>query len=104
MKKSMQLSFDATVNLPKSVYDYGARSSGETHGVVLTKPHVVSLILDLAGYTLDRDLTSLSLLEPACGHGAFLVPAIERLLAVSRHRGIDIGDLQAPITAYDIDE
>ena len=100
----MQLSFDATVNLPNGVYDYGTRSSGETHGVVLTKPHVVALILDLAGYTVDRDLTSMALLEPACGHGAFLIPAIERLLEVARRRGVDIADLHAPITACDIDE
>jgi hypothetical protein len=99
-----QLSFDAIVDLPKAVYEYGARSSGETHGVVLTKPHVVSLILDLAGYTVDRDLTALSLLEPACGLGAFLVPAVERLLAVADRLKVDVVDLQSPITAYDIDE
>ena len=104
MNSLRQLSFDAIVNLPKAVYEYGARSSGETHGVVLTKPHVVSLILDLAGYTVDRDLTALSLLEPACGLGAFLVPAVERLLAVADRLKVDVVDLQSPITAYDIDE
>ncbi len=100
----MQLSFDATVHFPQQVYDYGTRSSGETHGVVLTKPHVVSLILDLTGYTTDADVTALSLLEPACGQGAFLVPAVERLICAAKRRGVDVADLQAPITAYDIDE
>ena len=90
MTKLIQLSFDSTVNLPMSVYDYGARSSGETHGVVLTRPHVVSLILDLAGYTIDSDLTSLALLEPACGDGAFVVQAVERLLKVARLRGAEV--------------
>ena len=104
MNSLRQMSFDAIVDLPKAVYEYGTRSSGETHGVVLTKPHVVSLILDLAGYTVDRDLTSLSLLEPACGLGAFLVPAVERLLAVADRLKLDVVDLQSPITAYDIDE
>ena len=102
MTKLIQLSFDSTVNLPMSVYDYGARSSGETHGVVLTRPHVVSLILDLAGYTIDSDLTSLALLEPACGDGAFVVQAVERLLKVARLRGAEVEELQAPITAFDI--
>lgn len=98
------MSFDALVDLPKALYEYGARSSGETHGVVLTKPHVVSLILDLAGYTVDRDLTKLSLLEPACGLGAFLVPAVERLVVVAERFHLKVSDLKAPITAYDIDE
>lgn len=44
------------MRVPGDAYDYGERSSSGTHGVVLTKPHVVELILDLAGYTTDRDL------------------------------------------------
>jgi hypothetical protein len=42
---AMQLSMDLPVAFPKEAYEYGRRSSGETHGVVLTKPHVVELIL-----------------------------------------------------------
>lgn len=104
MRSASQLPFDVISVLPKRAYEYGARSSGETHGVVLTKPHVVSLILDLAGYTVDRNLTALSLLEPACGHGAFLVQAVDRLLSVARRVGVDVADLQTAITAYDVDE
>ncbi|MCK5687875.1 hypothetical protein KAI87_01335 [Myxococcota bacterium] len=44
-----QLSFDLPVSLPSHIYSYGERTSGETHGVVLTKRHVVDLILDLSG-------------------------------------------------------
>lgn len=98
-----QASFDILSELPSDAYDYGSRSSGETHGVVLTKPHVVSLILDLAGYTVDRDLTKLCLLEPSCGEGAFLVPAVERLLTVASHAGINVADLPSPIAGFDID-
>jgi adenine-specific DNA-methyltransferase len=105
MKQTAQLSFDATVSLPKGVYDYGQRTSGETHGVVLTKPHVVELILDLAGYTIDRNLPSLSLLEPGCGDGAFLVPAVERLIHSAKRLGsADVATLGPAIAAYDIDE
>ena len=104
MNTLRQMSLDAIVELPKAVYEYGTRSSGEAHGVVLTKPHVVALILDLAGYTVDRDLTSLSLLEPSCGLGAFLLPAVERLLQVATRLNADVTELEAPITAYDIDE
>ncbi len=103
MRRAAQLSFDAMVRLPKDAYDYGTRTSGHAHGVVLTKPHVVDLILDLAGYTADRDLTQLSLLEPACGEGAFLVPAIERLACAAKRHGVDLAALSGAIAAYDID-
>ncbi len=98
----MQTALDLTVVLPKSAYDYGERSSGETHGVVLTKPHIVNLILDLAGYTADRDLASLSLLEPACGHGAFLVPAVERLMESALRHDRGLHHVEAAIRSYDI--
>ena len=74
----MQVPFSFDVEIPKDKYLYGERSSGEAHGVVLTKPHVVELILTLAGYTSDRDLPSMTLLEPACGHGVFVVLAVGR--------------------------
>ncbi|XXT20501.1 Eco57I restriction-modification methylase domain-containing protein [Sorangium sp. So ce429] len=98
----MQTALDLTVMLPQSAYDYGERSSGEAHGVVLTRPHVVNLILDLAGYTADRDLASLSLLEPACGHGAFLVPAAERLIQSARRHDRDLRDIEPAIRSYDV--
>lgn len=95
-----------TLNLPKQAqhnYDFGVRSSGETHGVVLTKPHIVELILDLAGYTADKNLGAMTLLEPSCGHGAFLVPAVERLIEAARREGVAQGSLQNAIRAFDID-
>ncbi len=98
-----QLQTYLPIQMPKEAYAYGKRSSGETHGVVLTKPHVVDLILDLAGYTSDKDLTKLRLLEPSCGTGAFLVRAIERLLASAKRRGIRLTAQSDCITAFDID-
>jgi adenine-specific DNA-methyltransferase len=91
------------VALPPDAYAYGNRTSGELHGVVLTKPHVVSLILDLAGYTSDHDLASLTLLEPSCGEGAFLIQAIERLIASAKLHGHAALSLVTAIRAYDID-
>jgi hypothetical protein len=49
-------------------------------GSYYTKPEIVSLILDLVGYTEDKPLYNFSLLEPSSGEGAFLIPAVERLL------------------------
>lgn len=84
-------------------YNYGKRSSGETHGVVLTKPHIVEMILDLAGYTEDRDLTSLRLLEPSCGEAAFLIPAVRRLVRSARRHRRKSAQLYDCISAFDID-
>lgn len=91
------------VAIPLEAYSYGQRSDGGTHGVVLTKTHIVDLILNLAGYTDDRNLASLRLLEPSCGHGAFLVPAVERLLQTYCHSDRPHGSLKNAITAFDID-
>ena len=71
-------------------------------GEVFTRPWVVELILDLAGYTPDRDLATLFAVEPACGEGAFLGPMIDRLLeSASRHarRPADLGD---SVRAFDL--
>ena len=62
-------------------------SSAEQRGAVFTKPEVVDFLLDLTGYTSDRPLSKLRLLEPSFGNGDFLIPAIERLLLAWRAQG-----------------
>jgi len=47
------------------------------HGRVRTKPHIVELMLNLAGYDGKR---SCKLLDPGCGEGAFTVAAVRRLI------------------------
>ncbi len=100
---STQFGLDLPVQFTPDAYNYGSRSDGGTHGLVLTKSHVVDLILDLVGYRQDSDLTTLKLLEPACGHGAFVVAAVERLLASATVRGIHIDELRESVCAFDID-
>jgi type I restriction-modification system DNA methylase subunit len=56
------------------------------HGEVFTRRWVVELILDLVGYTSNRPLHELTVIEPACGSGAFLGPITERLSASCRAR------------------
>jgi adenine-specific DNA-methyltransferase len=99
----MQAHLPLSVVVPKEAYDYGERTSGETHGVVLTRPHVVDLILDLAEYTADRDLGRTSLLEPAVGHGAFLVRAVRRFLQSCKREGHDPRACMEAFLAFDID-
>lgn len=51
------------------------------YGEVFTRRWVVDLILDLCGYTPDRDLTGVRVAEPAVGGGAFWGPVLERLIS-----------------------
>ena len=53
----------------------------ETRGAIFTRPEVVDFILDLVGYTEDKPLHSLRILEPSFGNGDFLFPIVRRLLA-----------------------
>lgn len=56
-------------------------------GAIFTRSEVVGFILDLAGYTDDRHLHKMRLLEPSFGEGDFLLPIISRLLAAWRAAG-----------------
>ena len=58
---------------------YGQRSNGNDHGIVLTKPVVVSFMLDKIGYTSAKDLSELRIIEPASGDGAYAIEIIDRL-------------------------
>lgn len=78
------------------------RDPGADYGEVFTRRWVVDLILDLVGYTPDRDLGSLSLIEPSCGTGAFLVPIVERLLESAAAHGRDMTSLDGAIRAFDL--
>lgn len=102
MARQQTLGFELTV--PQHVYEYGERATGETHGVVLTKPHIVQLILDLANYTPKRNLAKLRLLEPSCGEGAFLIEGVRRLLASAKRHRVPLSKLTDSVRAYDIDE
>ena len=61
-----------------------ADSGVEERGAIFTRREVVEFMLDLAGYTPDRSLFEMSLLEPSFGAGDFLLPVVERLLASVR--------------------
>ena len=55
----------------------------EERGAIFTRREVVDFILDLVGYTSERPLQELTLLEPSFGDGDFLLAAIDRLLLAS---------------------
>lgn len=72
-------------------------------GAVFTKPWVVDLVLDLAGYTADHDLTAGTAIEPSVGHGGFLVPMVSRLVESARRHGASIADTTHAIAGFDVD-
>jgi hypothetical protein len=75
----------------------------EPRGVVYTRPWVAGLILDLAGYRADEDLTAQYAMEPSAGEGAFLVPMVRRLLASLAVHGRKLSDARESIRAYELD-
>src|SRR2546425_336202 len=78
--------------------------SGAGFGEVFTRRWVVELILDLVGYTSDRDLARLVAIEPSCGEGAFVGPMLDRLLRSARHHGHDVGNLAGALCCFDLVE
>lgn len=79
-----------------------AVSAVRNYGAVFTRRWVAESLLDLTGYTPDRDLAALRLLEPACGTGAFLIPAVERLIKSASLTGRGFDELADAIRAYDL--
>lgn len=76
----------------------------EPKGVVYTKPWVVELLLDLAGYSSSKNLVDALAIEPAAGEGAFLVPMALRLVASCLNQGRSLSDCESSIVAYELNE
>ncbi|MEV4889678.1 Eco57I restriction-modification methylase domain-containing protein [Nonomuraea sp. NPDC055795] len=72
------------------------------HGEVFTRPWVVETILDLVGYTADRDLAGMRIVEPACGAAAFLSPIVKRLSASCRTHGRSLSEAISALEAFDL--
>lgn len=76
-------------------------SNDGERGAVFTRREVVDFMLDLAGYTPDRLLHSMRLLEPSFGGGEFLLAAVERLLTAFQAAG-GVADLSLCIRAVEL--
>lgn len=74
------------------------------YGEVFTRRWVVDTILDLVGYTPDRDLTGAVLVEPSVGSGAFIGPIVERLTASATAHGVSLDSLTDAIRGYDLQQ
>lgn len=94
-RDGVQMTFDLGRSLSTS-------DSDDEHGEVFTRRWVVELILDLSGYTVDRDLASMRAVEPSCGAGAFLGPMVERLVKSCELHGRSLADASAALRAFDL--
>ncbi|RJQ79183.1 Eco57I restriction-modification methylase domain-containing protein [Amycolatopsis panacis] len=74
----------------------------QNFGEVFTRRWVVDVVLDLVGYTVGRPLGDLRLVEPSCGTGAFLLPAVERLIKSAKAERRALTSLGKAIRAYDL--
>ncbi|MFJ2130987.1 Eco57I restriction-modification methylase domain-containing protein [Streptomyces sp. NPDC087845] len=80
-----------------------AAAPGEIeYGEVFTRRWVVETILDLVGYTANRDLTRMKLVEPSIGSGAFFVPVLERLLESAKVHGTKLPTLAPCLYGLDL--
>ncbi|MFD6715187.1 Eco57I restriction-modification methylase domain-containing protein [Micromonospora chalcea] len=79
-----------------------APANSVEHGEIFTRRWIVDLILDLAGYTADRDLAGLVAVEPACGGGAFLAAMASRISASCRKHDRPILDAKPALRAFDL--
>jgi len=72
-------------------------------GVVYTKPWLVELMLDMAGYLPEKRLAEMVALEPSAGDGAFLRAMVRRLVESCRLHGSPLEQATAALQAYEID-
>ena len=83
---------------------YGIRSNGGQHGDVFTKPCVVEYMLDMVGYIAEKDLSCVSIMEPACGEGEYLISIIRRLAESAHRYGFNLNEAyHRNIYATDLD-
>ena len=79
-------------------------AAADAKGVVYTKPWVVELLLDLAGYLSGCNLVDAVAVEPAAGMGAFLRPMIVRLVQSCHRLGRPLTDCRRSLIAFELDE
>lgn len=72
-------------------------------GVVYTKPWMVELVLDLAGYLPEKRLADLVALEPSAGDGAFISAMVRRLVESCKRHGTPLAKASGALQAFEID-
>lgn len=68
---------------------YGLRRCGISHGDVFTSQWVINFMLDLIGFTPDKNLSLYRLLEPSFGQGDFLIEIQNRIIQSAKRFNFD---------------
>ena len=88
--------------LPVAEAAYGLEE--KARGAVFTRQPVVDFMLDLIGYTTDRPLHELSIMEPSFGGGRFVLSVVDRLLTAWKSAGgTDARELRDAVRAVELD-
>ncbi|THD36868.1 MAG: modification methylase PaeR7I [Sphingomonas sp.] len=74
----------------------------DERGAIFTRREVADFVLDLIGYTVDKPLHKMRLLEPSFGDGDFLLPAVERLVEAWRRAGAPADAMRDAIRAVEL--
>lgn len=101
----IQLTDPPITSSVKAAVESLSNAGVEARGAIYTRQEVVAFILDLIGYTADKPLHRLPLLEPSFGDGDFLFPVIGRLLSSYRKHSTcptDIAGLLPAIRAVEL--
>lgn len=84
---------------------YGNMLNGKKHGDVFTSPNITKYMLDLSEYTSDRDLSSITVIEPSCGEGEFVLEIIYRLSQSAKKYKFNLNEaIKRCLVCFDIDE
>lgn len=97
MSYSLPYNQKSQASLEKEVAGHGS------HGVVYTKPWVVEMILDLAGYKAENNLVNILAVEPAAGIGGFVFPMVERLIDSCQRQNRNTLDCAYSLLVYELD-
>lgn len=76
----------------------------KNNGCIYTKQWVVDMMLDLCGYTSENNLSSMTIVEPSCGEGSFVIEIVDRLCKSCKKYQIEPLKMLGCIRAYDIDK
>lgn len=101
---AIQAAFSGFCPVSEAVEKLASEGGIEERGAIYTRREVADFILDLTGYTTDRPLADYRLLEPSCGDGDFLLPALERLLeaAATEEGGLSVKRLRPAVRAVEL--
>ncbi len=98
----MSYTYASKVSALHSAQPLATSERQDQHGVVYTRPWVVELLLDLAGYHAQDDLGGKLAVEPAAGDGSFLVPMVDRLVASCHRHGRSITGCEDALLAFEL--